>query len=468
MNFDFLKNLRGLENIYIPCKDAEELALTKPYLSMFASRKSAETFAHFIYLNAYKENAEGLSFIDILADCTVKEYINNRSVLDAFHNIRKNGNSAVHDNDEKTAEQAVELVSDLHYIAGETAKKIKLINAYPQFDADIEAHPEAELHDFDAKKLAEDMFSECIAKYRAEKLCDEYIDFCSPFQFVPGNIDLNEYLEFKSKPTLRSTIPLIQSYFGYLTMKAIKYQYKDNNEREMRYNASLTIFGEEEKTTSSLFDFMESLMNDLPHADRFVINSSYYGPGFAGMIDKEIEVPFYRVWNFNTNGKQDDVVYKHFDFHYNSGGGTQDKFENGEWVDLEAQYTQNILDKDFGADWWCWNLDLYVEFNFDKYPGILMALREAVKRHIPEDQLEYCEGSWEDGENQILVSSICWYPRKLRVVQDFLDEINTILMPIKGECDCSCYGTWNIPKSPFAVATWDWFEDGFKVVGTEF
>ena len=68
MNFEFLQSLKGLRELYIPCKDAEELVVSKPYLSMIASRKSAETLARFIYLNAYKQASESLGFADILTD----------------------------------------------------------------------------------------------------------------------------------------------------------------------------------------------------------------------------------------------------------------------------------------------------------------------------------------------------------------------------------------------------------------
>ena len=55
----------------------------------------------------------------------------------------------------------------------------------------------------------------------------------------------------------------------------------------------------------------------------------------------------------------------------------------------------------------------------------------------------------------------------LRVVQDFLDELNRILEPIKSECDGYGMGNWYITDAPFAIATWDWTEDGFKITGTE-
>ena len=49
MNFDFLKDLRGLGYIYENCSNAEKLAINMPVQSVFTSRKSAELLAKFIY-----------------------------------------------------------------------------------------------------------------------------------------------------------------------------------------------------------------------------------------------------------------------------------------------------------------------------------------------------------------------------------------------------------------------------------
>ena len=90
----------------------------------------------------------------------------------------------------------------------------------------------------------------------------------------------------------------------------------------------------------------------------------------------------------------------------------------------------------------------------------LMIDRKLKKKDLRED-------SWEYGDVGTLISSISWYPRKLRVVQDFLDELNRILEPIKSKCDGYGMGNWYITDAPFAIATWDWTEDGFKITGTE-
>ena len=466
MNFEFLQNLKGLKCIYKYCKNAEDLALSKPDCSMFSSRKSGEALARFIYLSSYKETAENLTFSDILTDYTVKNYIGKREVLDALHNIRKNGNSAVHEDNDNTSEQAIELLEDLHYAAGEIARKEHLIDSYPRFDTSLEEHQDTILQEFDPIKVAEEMFSENVARYRAEKLFEEYKTFSSPLQIVHGNSDINEFVEFRSKPST-AVVYKLQNYFGYLAMKAIKYQYEEGPERELKYEAKILIYGEESRETTNIFDFMESLMEDLPKAKHFSISSSYYGTHFAGQVDDELDVPLDRMIEFDKCENAGDITYKSFEFLYNHGEGGCNKFENGKWLHIADLYSQDILDKDFGEDWWCWNMSLMVEFDTEKHPHILETLQNTVRKHIPEDQIEYCENAWADGDTHILVQSISWFPRKLRVVQNFLDEVNEILAPIKNECECYCIGDWHITTGPKATATWDWFEDGFKVVGTE-
>jgi hypothetical protein len=92
-----------------------------PVQSFFTSRKSAEQLAKFIYLTAHNQIIESMTFVDILNDQAVRNFIHDRSVMDAFHSIRKNGNRAVHDDSKKTEKEAIEVLEDLHYVAGEIA-----------------------------------------------------------------------------------------------------------------------------------------------------------------------------------------------------------------------------------------------------------------------------------------------------------------------------------------------------------
>ena len=67
-----------------------------PDNSMFTSRKSAESLAKLLYRIAHNEEAKQIDFCDILNDTVVRKYVNNPSVINAFHFIRKKGNEAVH------------------------------------------------------------------------------------------------------------------------------------------------------------------------------------------------------------------------------------------------------------------------------------------------------------------------------------------------------------------------------------
>lgn len=466
MNFDFMSNLEGINRAYVPCKDAEELAYTKPYLSMTASRKSAELLAKFIYLVAHSNEMEDMPFVEILSDYTTKNYIQSSKVMDAFHYIRKNGNKAVHAVASESAEDAITVLRNLHYVAGEIAKRLGLISSYPDFNDAIDEYPNSEYHEIhDIAKIAREMFCDYIAEYRLSILQAEYAAYCSPFQFINGTITLHEYVEFTNKPEQAKTILELQEYFGYLTMNAIKNRYDPKeNQPSLDFHASLTIYGGEEYATKNLFEFMDGITNRLPSACHFVIDSYYEGPNTKW--DNITRIQLQQLMENLLDSE--NFTYKISAFYYNHGEFRNEKIHHGEWVDISKDYTQDIIFSDFGIDWWCWNIDLVVDFDFSKYPDILNQLQDAVRRNIPSDQLEYCENSWKSGELQILISSIQWNPRKLCTVQEFLDEINMIIQPIMSECECYALGQWVITDGEFAVATWDWFQDGFKVVGTKY
>jgi hypothetical protein len=94
-------------------------------------------------------------------------------------------------------------------------------------------------------------------------------------------------------------------------------------------------------------------------------------------------------------------------------------------------------------------------------------LHACVRQHIPKSELEYCEGTWEDGEPGILLSSIQWNTCNLHDVQIFLDEINEILAPIADTVDADSYGHWEIP-SEFALAKCQWTGTKFELVGVQY
>lgn len=479
MNFDYLKNIKGLDRYYYCCNNAEELAITKPDLSMVSARKSAEAVAKFVYLVAYSEEADYMQFTDILKDPVVKDYIKSKSVLDAFHYIRKTGNVAVHTLEEESPEEAVRVLKKLHYAVGEVAKRMRLVDHYPPFNENIEKHPDAELLDDEFYgNVAKDMYDEyMIYQYKIDVLKARYSELSAQYRFTHGHVDVNEVVEFKKRLKSYATIYGVQEYFGILGNQGLENIFK---EQEKPYQLALSIYGEDGYTTNNLVDAVRGVLYDLPQAEGFRIASYYSGPAIVSLFedhhinyqedDSNEIIKKAGFYNLADSIDMDDVsCYKKFEFLYNHGSGGCMKYENGDWVDLRKNYSVDIVDRDFGQDWWCWSVDLVVDCDYKKHPEALQLLHDAVQNHVPEDQLEYCERNWigDDSEPEILLDSIQWCPRTLREVQSFLDEINEIILPIKQECKCKFDGKWFITKDPMAEATCEWTNEGFKVIGTE-
>lgn len=466
MNFEFMKGLGSLDKAFGSCVNAEELALSKPDLSMISSRKSAEVLAKFVFLVAHSEDVGFYSFADVLADSVVKRYLNSTAVLDAFHFIRKKGNAAVHTLEVESADTAIAVLQRLHFVAGEVAKRMGLVSSYPKFNAEVVRNDNAQLDDVNVDVLTQEMYDDYVlSKKRVERLMSEFKDLCAPYNIIPGMVDLNECIEFRCKPQQQSTITYVQEHFAYIAMQALKARYGILEEKDIAYSAELAVYGANGYVTTDPIAVVNGIMCDLPNAEGFKVTSLYYGPSLAPWFDDAIREEFRKT--VEKIGQCEQFNYTVFEFLYDHGCGGSNRYENGQWVTEKLPRTTDIIDRDFGKDWWCWNLDLYVDFDYEAHPEILADLQQAVRRHIPADQVQYCEDAWEDDDVGILINSITWQPRTLRVVQDFLDEVNAILRPIQSECkgssgDCGWFQT----GAPFAEANWDWTDDGFIIKGT--
>lgn len=481
MNFEFLKGLTGLGSIYENCSNAEKLVLCMPVQSVFTSRKSAELLAKFIYMAAHNQELGMLTFADILSDATVQKFVNSRSVMNAFHHIRKSGNRAVHGDDRESSENAVTVLHDLHYVAGETACMLGLINKYPEFDDQIDSFSDVKyVEEQDIESKAREMFLQYIEKYdahkerdnyynqRVERLLEDFDEYASPFRFIPSIQELNETIEFNSKPVFESTLKQIQEHFLFLGIKYIKYLRGEIKEdRVFQYTCKLTIKGETGYTTTDLFEFLQGIRCDLTGPDGFKIESHYHGP--ALWTNKDVREEFSEL--VEKMEEQERFTYCVYEYLGISGEAYCRKNENGHWIDLEKSFSEDILNKNDGRAWESHDLNLQIDFDFEKYPDIIKAAHETVKKHMPSTEYEQCkdylEEEWEDGNLEFLIAGTDWYATTMREVQNFLDDLNGILKPIIHECKGYCEGKWYLIDPPFAVATWEWTEKGFRIIGTE-
>lgn len=133
MNFGYLKNLDSLKDLYLFCKDAESFVLSRPDLSAGQSRKALEYLVKLVYQLRNNNIPQRSSLFELVSSEDFTNFINDASMLNALHYIRKVGNIAIH-NDEVSQKEALFSLKQLHIFTGELLVKLDLIQTYPLFD----------------------------------------------------------------------------------------------------------------------------------------------------------------------------------------------------------------------------------------------------------------------------------------------------------------------------------------------
>ena len=460
MNFEFLKDLCGLGSVYENCSNAEKLAVTMPAQSMFTSRKSAELLAKFIYLAAHGQGMEDLSFVDILRDQAVLRYINNRDVIDAFHYIRKSGNRAAHADDQESPEDAISVLQDLHYVAGETARKLGLIKDYPYFEDQIAAFPgPVVMTEEDVNQKAREMFAAYIEEYEAQLERDSYIeegDYGDEYMLL-GNVEMHEYLEFKNKPRNIELTEYLQEYLDTLVRLSIeRFPLKaEESETYDPFTLEVTIIiGGKEYSTNNMDSFMTAIHEELPKANGFTIDCVC-----DGILREFFHEEPDENGNFRKNMIRKDGAW--------TGSGLLDKLESFKRRELFTYYNiiyypdagklcaaaiidsktkdiTGLFSKDIAAHQPALlfnndGLSIYVNGTkgLNDYPELFEELKAIVRDNIFETSLHYCEDVWNpDSEEYIEDCLMPHIPIKARTISEyeaFLEKLNCCLGPWKDE-----------------------------------
>ncbi len=136
MNFGYLKDINNLNDLYLFCKDAEEFVLSRPDLSAIQSRKALEYLVKLFYQLKNNDVPKRSTLFELVSSEEFTNFINNASMLNSLHYIRKVGNIAVH-NDEVKQKEALLSLKQLHFFTGELLKKLDLIQNYTLFDEEL-------------------------------------------------------------------------------------------------------------------------------------------------------------------------------------------------------------------------------------------------------------------------------------------------------------------------------------------
>ncbi len=133
MNFDFLKPFSDLRKLYEYCEEAEEFALSKPNISATSARKAMEFIVKMIYASVVREDY-GFTVFEMVTDARFVGYVDDSTLINSIHFIRKMGNVAVHDGG-LNKDDAMKILEELHFLVGEFCILLGLIEDYPEFEA---------------------------------------------------------------------------------------------------------------------------------------------------------------------------------------------------------------------------------------------------------------------------------------------------------------------------------------------
>ena len=140
MNFDFLKPLGDLKKLYEYCSEAEEFALRKPSISTTSARKAMEYIVKAIFTSVVGDST-GMTVFEMIQDYAFRDYVNDATLLNTIHYIRKMGNVAVHEGNIKR-DESLKVLEELHFLVGEFCILLGLMEDYPEFESPLSAKPE--------------------------------------------------------------------------------------------------------------------------------------------------------------------------------------------------------------------------------------------------------------------------------------------------------------------------------------
>lgn len=475
MNFEFIKDLQYLHNMYDCCTNAELLVNSMPDNSLISSRKSAEAFARLIYERVHHEKSYSMNFINILKDRALEKYINNADVMNAFNRIRKKGNDTAHTLVKRTIDEAMSVLKDLHFICGTIAKKLNLIKDYPPFNSNIKTTQNVipmKIEDIDeaSRRMLEEYIRE---ESKLDYRMNELKEWINPIQFIPSYMCIHEFLSFDHKPVQQSTMSQIQNHFLTLMLAAKKSEESDYfSGISLSLQMKLSIEGSKTYTTTQLSDVLYGIRYDLPNAERFSIESTYEGGNPSFVEDPQTALE--HLWLFEEIGERESFTYIDYEFHANSNGYSMSVYKDGKRINPEILSTTDILDKQYESNWIGNEENVVIQYDFLNYPNVLKALKEVVYRYLPEkEQVEFERRIEENDPDLFEISAAFDYMplyfdcKKLGQMQKFFDEINAVIVPVMDQCKCISNHCWYQTQSPYAIAYLEGTDQGFLIKGTE-
>lgn len=259
------------------------------------------------------------------------------------------------------------------------------------------------------------------------------------FAFHGASIEKHEYLRFDRRPKDETVIARIQECCAALARRAELTRRgwaEDSLKLDMMITADGTCYSSE--TMPELYAGIEAL----DKANAFSIEADTEGREGCFLIlsiqDKDggihdaVSLPAVETLQQLAEKlrETEKFEYKHISFHPDSGSFSVAKIVDGEYVDFSKAASAEIL-KGSGNDWWSYMLHLGVEYEDGNHKETESALKDAVRRHLPADEVDYIQDRWDEAEEEgefytSLLNGSQWNG-DLNGLEAFLCEVNAIV-----------------------------------------
>lgn len=135
-NFDYIKDIASLRNLYHFCDVAELTQQSDPEQSAINSRRALEWTARAIYAVEGLEIGERTSLFEMVAGEPFKDFVGNERLMMAVHYVRKIGNAAAHTGNVSKKESFFSLLNIYNFV-GVVLVKLGAVESFPPFNREL-------------------------------------------------------------------------------------------------------------------------------------------------------------------------------------------------------------------------------------------------------------------------------------------------------------------------------------------
>ena len=259
------------------------------------------------------------------------------------------------------------------------------------------------------------------------------------FAFYGTSVEKHEYLRFDSRPKDETVIGRIQECCVALARRA---ELTRRSWAEDSLKLDMVIIADGKRYSSETMLELYAGIEALDTADTFSVEADTEGREGCfsimsiqdenGGVHDEVSLPAAQTLQqlAEEMRETEKFEYKHISFLPDSGSFSAAKIVDGEYVDFSKVASAGIL-KDCGSEWWSYQLILGVNYQDKLHTETDMKLKDAVRRHLPANEVEYIQDRWDEAEDEgefytSLLNGSQWIG-DLNGLEAFLCEVNDIV-----------------------------------------